>query len=71
MFLTVKEQGEDVGGLDVCACVCVCVFEGLRTRTGYILNLQQVIAEATSTMQKMYGPIFLMCGCNCAMRSIL
>ena len=38
-------------------------------RTGYILNLQQVKAEATSTMQKMYRPIFLMCGC--AMRSIL
>ena len=37
--------------------------------TGYILNLQQVIAEATSTMQRMYGPIFLMCGC--AMCSIL
>ena len=39
--------------------VCVCV----RKRV-YV-----DIAEATSTMQRMYGPIFLMCGC--AMRSIL
>ena len=52
-----------------CDLVCVCVLERGFTWTGYILNLQQVIAEATSTMQRMYGPIFLMCGC--AMRSIL